>query len=142
MVIKNKKASHDYEFIEKYTAGIVLKGTEVKSIRRGKASIKDTFCYFKDGELFIKGMHIAEHDVGENHDPSRDRKLLLTKRELKKLNESIATKGLTVVPLSLFFTKTGFIKLDITLARGKKTHDKREAIKRKDIERENQIKLK
>lgn len=135
MVIKNKKASHDYELIETYVAGIVLLGTEVKSIRRGKVSIKESYCFFKDGELYIKGMYIAEHEIGEKHDPVRDKKLLLTKKELKALNKKIATKGLTIVPLSVYFNDKGYVKIKIALAKGKQAHNKKMVIKERDIDR-------
>lgn len=141
MVIKNKKASFDYEFLEEFISGIVLVGTEVKSIRRGKASIKESYCYFKENELFIKGMHIAEHEVGKPHDPIRERKLLLTKKELKSLQKKMV-EGLTIIPTMVFFNKYGFIKLNIALAKGKKQYDKRQAIKRKDVERELKTKIK
>jgi len=136
MTIKNKKASFDYEFIQKFTAGIVLKGTEVKSLRRGKASIKESFCFFNGNELFIKSMHISEHDVGELHGAERDRKLLLTKKELKSLKEKIATKGLTIVPISVYFNDKNFVKVEIALARGKREYDKKNAIRERDIDRD------
>jgi SsrA-binding protein len=136
MIIKNKKASYLYEFIDSYVAGIVLVGTEVKSIRRGKASIKEAYCYFNNGELFIKGMHIAEHEVGDNHDPIRERKLLLTKKELKGLNKKMAVKGFTIIPVSLFLNSKGYVKIKIALAKGKRNYDKKMAIKERDIDRD------
>ena len=136
--IKNKKAWHEYEILEKYVAGIQLTGTEIKSIRAGKASLVDSYCYFNQGELFVKGMHVTEYDFGNifNHFPKRDRKLLLTRRELKKLEKSIKEKGLTIVALKIFVAKSNYAKLEIALARGKKEFDKREDIKKKDTQRE------
>lgn len=136
--IRNKKASHDYEFIEKYTAGIVLTGTEIKSIRMGKASLVDAYCYFVNGELWVKNMHVAEYDWGTyyNHVPKRDRKLLLNRKELNKLDRKIKEKGFTMVATRLFINEKGFAKLEIALARGKKEYDKREDIKKRDTKRE------
>lgn len=138
---KNRKANFEYEFLDLFIAGIQLLGSEVKSIREGNVNIKNGHCFFKDGELFIKGMHIAEYEQSgkyQNHEPLRDRKLLLNKKELSKLETNIATKGITIVPVSLLVSKNGFIKLEIALARGKKLHDKREDIKKKDMERDMQ----
>lgn len=136
--IKNKKASFEYEFIERFTAGIVLSGTEIKSIRAGKASLVDSYCYFSGTELYVKNMNVAEYWWGSfnRHDPRRDRKLLLTKRELRKLARSIKEKGLTIVPVKLFISDNGYAKLDIALARGKREFDKRQSIKDKDMRRE------
>ena len=136
--IKNKKASFEYEFIEHFTAGIVLSGTEIKSIRAGKASLVDSYCYFSGTELYVKNMNVAEYWWGSynRHDPRRDRKLLLTKRELRKLARSIKEKGLTVIPVKLFISDNGYAKLDIALARGKREFDKRQSIKDKDMRRE------
>jgi len=136
--IKNKKASFEYEFIERFTAGIVLSGTEIKSIRAGKASLVDSYCYFSGTELYVKNMNVAEYWWGSynRHDPRRDRKLLLTKRELRKLARSIKEKGLTIVPVKLFIAENGYAKLDIALARGKREFDKRQSIKDKDMRRE------
>ena len=136
--IKNKKASFEYEFIERFTAGIVLSGTEIKSIRAGKASLVDSYCYFSGTELYVKNMNVAEYWWGSfnRHDPRRDRKLLLTKKELRKLARSIKEKGLTVVPVKLFIAENGYAKLDIALARGKREFDKRQSIKDKDMRRE------
>lgn len=135
--IKNKKASFDYEFIEKYTAGIVLSGTEVKSLRLGKASLSDAFCSFKDGELWVRNLHIAEYaNRGYmNHDPLQERKLLLSKKELKKLERKVKERGFTIVAYRLFFSESGYAKVNIALARGKREYDKREDIKRKDTKR-------
>lgn len=137
--IKNKKAYFDYEIIEKYEAGIVLAGTEIKSIREGKLSLKDAYCKFKKGELFVK-MRIAEYSHGGafNHDPDRIRKLLLTKRELKKLEKKVIESGYTIIPLRLYINEKGLAKLEIALAKGKKKYDKRESLKRKEIIRESQ----
>lgn len=136
--IKNKKVYHDYQIEEKYIAGIQLKGTEIKSIRKGKASLVDTYCFFKEGELYIRGMYIAEYAFASffNHEPKRERKLLLNKKELKKLERKTKEKGFTIVATQLFLTKEGWAKLEIALGRGKKEYDKREDIKRKDIKRQ------
>ncbi len=136
--IKNKKASFDYEFIERYVAGIKLTGTEIKSIRLGKASLVDAYCLFNDNELFVRGMHVSEYDWGSylNHDPRRDRKLLLTKKELTKLHRKAEDKGNTIVAYRIFINDKGLAKLDLALARGKKQYDKREDLKLKDAKRE------
>jgi SsrA-binding protein len=138
IVIKNKKASHDYEFIEKFVAGIVLSGTEIKSIRLGKATLADSYCFFNNGELFIKGMHIAEYWWGNlnNHDPLRERKLLLTARELRKIERKIKESGLTIIVIKVFISGRGLAKAEIAISRGKKEYDKRETLKRKDASRE------
>jgi len=138
IVIKNKKASHDYEFLEKFIAGIKLTGTEIKSIRLGKANLADSYCFFRDGELFIKGMHISEYYWGNlnNHNPLRERKLLLTKRELKKIERKVKETGLTIIVIKVFINDKGFAKAEIAVSRGKKEYDKRETIKRRDFERE------
>jgi SsrA-binding protein len=138
IVIKNKKASHDYEFIEKFVAGIVLSGTEIKSIRLGKATLADSYCFFNNGELFIKGMHIAEYWWGNlnNHDPLRERKLLLTSRELRKIERKIKESGLTIIVIKIFISGRGLAKAEIAISRGKKEYDKRETLKRKDASRE------
>jgi len=136
--IKNKRVSWEYHLIEKIVAGIVLTGTEIKSIREGKASLADSFCYFENGELFVRGMHIAEYTYGtyNNHLAKRDRKLLLTARELRKLHVKVKEKGLTIVPVTLFINDRGLAKLEIALARGKHFYDKRENLKEKDSKRE------
>ena len=136
--IKNKKASFEYEFIERFTAGIVLSGTEIKSIRAGKVSLVDSYCYFSGMDLYVKNMNVAEYWWGSynRHDPRRDRKLLLTKRELRKLARAIKEKGLTIVPVKLFIAENGYAKLDIALARGKREFDKRQSIRDKDMRRE------
>ena len=137
--IKNKRARFEYELIEEYTAGIVLTGTEIKSIRNSKASISESFCEFNDrGELFTVNMNIEEYAFGTrfNHKPKAQRKLLLNKKELKKLHKEVSKSGLTIVPLRLFITDNGFAKLRIALARGKKLYDKRETIKDRDNKRD------
>ena len=136
--IRNKRATFDYEIIETYTAGIVLSGTEIKSIRLGKASLTDCFCYFHNGELYVKGMNVSEYAWGtyNNHQPRRDRKLLLNKRELRKIERALQDKGLTVVGLKLFINEKGLAKLNIGIARGRKKYDKREYLKEKDTRRE------
>ena len=136
--IKNKRASFDYEFVDTYTAGIVLTGTEIKSIRMGKASLVDTFCYFIRGELWVKNMHIAEYFYGSynNHTARRDRKLLLNRKELRKLARDSQAPGFTIVPTRLFINEKGLAKLVIALAKGKKQFDKRETLKEKDARRE------
>ena len=136
--IKNKKASFEYEFLEKYIAGIQLFGTEIKSIREGKANLADAYCFFRNNELWIQGMHIAEYWWGtcNNHDPKRERKLLLSRKELNKLERKMQDKGLTVIALRMFINERSFAKLEITLARGKKRYDKREDIKQRDSKRE------
>jgi len=136
--IKNKKASFEYFLLEKYTAGIVLLGTEIKSLHESKANIADAYCLFVNGELFIRNMHISEYKFGtyNNHEPKRDRKLLLTKKELKKLNTRLKEQGVTIIPLRLFINEKGLAKLEISLAKGKKQYDKRETLKGKDMQRE------
>lgn len=137
--IKNKKARFEYELLEEYTAGIVLTGTEIKSIRNSKASIAESFCEFNErGELFTVNMHIDEYAFGTryNHRPKAQRKLLLNKKELKKLQREVQNTGLTIVPLRLFITDKGFAKLRIALAKGKKLYDKRETIKDRDNKRD------
>ena len=134
--IKNKRASFDYEFIDTYTAGIVLTGTEIKSIRQGKASLVDTFCFFSKGELWVKNMHVAEYYGSyNNHAARRDRKLLLTKKELRKLERGTRETGFTIVPTRLYINEKGLAKLVIALAKGKKQYDKRESLKEKDDKR-------
>ena len=136
--IRNKRATFDYEILEEYLAGVVLYGTEIKSIRMGKASMVDSYCYFADGELWIRGVNISEYSWGtcNNHVPKRDRKLLLTKKELAKLSRSLQDKGLTVVGLRLFINERGLAKIAIGLARGRKSYDKREYLKANDAKRE------
>ncbi len=139
MNIRNKKAYFEYHILDKYTAGLQLLGTEIKSIRQGKANINDAFCSFLGNQLFVRNMHIAEYSHGSfyNHEQKRDRALLLNKKELKKLREKGEEKGFTIVPLALFINERGFAKLEIGLAQGKKAFDKRDTIK----ERESKIEL-
>lgn len=136
--IKNKKAGFEYFLIERLIAGMVLTGTEIKSLRAGKASISEAYCSFTGNELYVRNMHIAEYEYGtyNNHDPRRDRKLLLTARELRKLRTRLEEKGFTLVPVLLFINEKGFAKLEIALAKGKKLYDKRETTKKRDVERE------
>jgi SsrA-binding protein len=136
--IRNKRASHEYFLIQEFTAGIVLGGTEIKSIRDGTASLADAYCTFTGTELFVRNMHIAEYAFGThyNHEPKRDRKLLLTKRELKKLAVKVKERGFTIIPVLLFINDNGLAKLTIALARGKHAYDKRETLKQKDHMRE------
>lgn len=137
--IRNKRASFDYEFLETYTAGIVLVGTEIKSIRAGKVSLQDSFCYFTGGEMYVKGMNIATYFWASkwgSHEPGRDRKLLLNKRELRHLFQQNKQKGLTIIPVKLFISDEGYAKLVIALAKGKHEFDKRDSIREKDLRRE------
>lgn len=135
--VKNKKAFYNYEIVDKYTAGMMLMGTEIKSIRLGKVSLGEAHCYFKEQELFVKNMNISQYELGThyNHAPSRDRKLLLNKRELTRIKKRLEEKGLTVVPLRLYISDRGFAKLEIGVAKGKNVHDKRESMKEKDTKR-------
>ncbi len=136
--IRNKKASFEYFFVETYTAGIVLTGTEIKSIRMGKASLVDSYCYIHNGEIWVKGMNISPYFFGSynNHEAKRDRKLLLTKREIHKLQEATKQVGFTIVPTLVFIDAKGRAKMDIALARGKKEYDKRQTLKEKEDRRE------
>ena len=136
--IKNKKASYQYHLIEKMIAGIQLTGTEIKSIREGKVSLSESFCIFKNDELYVRDMHIAEYSMGtyNNHEPKRDRKLLLTRRELKKLQVKVQEKGLTIIPTFMFINDRGLAKLEVALAKGKHLYDKRDSIKQKDVKRD------
>lgn len=136
--IRNKRATFDYEILDRYTAGLQLFGTEIKSIRDSKASLADTYCIFQRGELWVKGMHIATYQFGSyaNHEAKRDRKLLLTKKELKKLQNAVKDTGKTIVPLSLFVNEKGLAKLEIALCQGKHDYDKRQSLREKDDKRE------
>ena len=138
MEIKNRSAFHEYFFDNKYVAGIILTGTEVKSLRQGKASFNDSYCIIHKGELWLKSLHIAEYSHGtvNNHDPIRDRKLLLQKREINKIEAKLKEKGYTLIPLLIFFNEKSLVKVEIGLGKGKKLHDKRETIKKRDVERE------
>jgi SsrA-binding protein len=136
--IRNRQATFDYFIDDKYEAGMVLSGTEVKSLREGRASFNDAYCYFHRGELWVKSLHIAEysHGTASNHFPTRERKLLLNKKELRKIEARIKEKGITVVPLKIFFSEKGYAKMQIGLGKGKKQYDKRETIKQRDTQRE------
>ena len=142
--IRNKKAYRDFAFEEKLIAGISLVGTEIKSIRKGKVSLAESYCYFERGELYIKGLHIAEYELGthKNHLPLRIRKLLLNKKELVKWEKKVKEKGLTIIALRMFISNAGYAKLEIALARGKREFDKRQDIKKKDLDRESDRKIK
>lgn len=136
--IKNRRASFDYSLIETFTAGIVLLGTEIKAIREGKASLVDSFCYFRNGEVFVRNLNISIYTEGNlyNHEPTRERKLLLNKQELTKLQKKLVDKGLTLIPTLLFTSDSGYAKLEIAVAKGKKMFDKRDDMKAKDIDRD------
>lgn len=136
--IKNRKARFEYHFLDTYLAGLKLMGTEIKSIREGKVNLQEAYCYFNNNELFIKQMHISPYSQGThyNHEPTRERKLLLKKKELAKLESKMSEKGLTIVPTRLFINDRGLAKLEIALAQGKKLFDKRDDIKQRDANRE------
>ncbi len=136
--IKNRRASFDYSLIETFTAGIVLFGTEIKAIREGKVSLVDSFCYFRNGEVFVRNLNISIYTEGNlyNHEPTRERKLLLNKQELTKLQKKLVDKGLTLIPTLLFTSDSGYAKLEIAVAKGKKMFDKRDDMKAKDIDRD------
>jgi SsrA-binding protein len=142
--IENRRAKFDYLFLEKFIAGMILTGTEIKSIREGKAGLSDSYCFFKNNGLYIKNMHISEYSEGThyNHEPLRERKLLLNKVEINKLRKKLKDQGLTIVPVKLFISESGYAKLEIALAKGKKEFDKRESIKKRDVEREIHRKIK
>ncbi|MGZ3900869.1 MAG: SsrA-binding protein SmpB, partial [Bacteroidia bacterium] len=131
-------AKFDYQFLDKLIAGLVLKGTEIKSIREGKAGLSDSYCYFQNDELYVKNLHITEYSEAsfKQHEPLRERKLLLSRQELNKLIKKVKDAGLTIIPVRLFINDKGYAKLEIALAKGKKLYDKRDDIKKKDIERE------
>jgi SsrA-binding protein len=136
--IKNRSIYHEYFIDAKYEAGMVLQGTEVKSIRGGKVSFNDSYCLLNKGEIWVKSLHIAEYSHGNlnNHDPVRERKLLLQKKEIKKIEAKLKEKGYTLVPLRIYFNDKNLVKMEIGLAKGKKLHDKRETLRQKDVERE------
>lgn len=136
--IINRKAKFEYSFLQEYIAGIMLSGTEVKSLRDGNANLKDAYCLFKDNELFIRNLFIAEYDHGNihNHETRRERKLLLRRTELKKLERRVTEKGLTIVPYKIFFSDRGIAKIQVALAQGKQTYNKKETIKERDMKRE------
>ena len=136
--IVNRRAKFEYHFLQSYEAGILLTGTEVKSIKSGNANLSDAYCLFMNGELYIKSLYIAEYSHGNvhNHETRRDRKLLLRRPELKKLDRRVREKGLTIVPHRIYISERGFIKIEIALAQGKRAYDKRESIKEKDVRRD------
>lgn len=136
--IVNRKAKFEYHFVQSYEAGIMLQGTEVKSLRMGDANLNDAYCLFRDGELYIRSLFIGEYSHGNqnNHDTRRERKLLLRKSELKKLEKRVTEKGLTIIPYRIFFSDRGLAKIEIFLAQGKKAYDKRDSIKQRDIQRD------
>lgn len=138
MEIKNRSAYFEYFIDDKFAAGIVLNGTEVKSLRAAKASFSDSYCIVHKGEVWLKGFHIAEysHGTANNHDPLRERKLLLNKKEIKKIEGKLKEKGYTLIPLRLFFSENNYAKIEIGLGKGKKLHDKRESIKKREVDRE------
>ncbi|MDQ2751598.1 MAG: SsrA-binding protein SmpB [Bacteroidota bacterium] len=138
MDISNRKAYYDYYFEAKYIAGLVLTGTEIKSLRTGKASFNDSYCIFFKGELFVRSLHISEYAFGNihNHEPMQERKLLLQKKELRKLENKIKEKGYSIIPLKIFIAASGFAKMEIGLGKGKKIYDKRESIKTREADRD------
>ncbi len=138
MELSNRKAYYEYNFETKYIAGIVLTGTEIKSLRLGKASFNDSYCFFHRGELFVKNLHISEYSFGtiHNHEPMQERKLLLTKKELTKLENKTKEKGYSIIPLKIFISQNGYAKMQIGLGRGKKIYDKRETIKERETQRD------
>jgi SsrA-binding protein len=142
--ISNRSAAFHFALEQTFTAGMVLLGTEIKSLRVGKANFNDSYCMIHDGELFIKSLHIAEYSHGttHNHDPVRERKLLLSRKELRKIENKTKEKGYTIVPLRIFLSESGYAKIDIALAKGKNTFDKRHSIKAKDAEREMKREMK
>ena len=142
--IRNRKAGFEYAFLDKFIAGIKLSGTEIKSIRQGKANITDAFCVVEKGEVWVRNMQVEEYEKAThfNHVPKQDRKLLLNKTEIRKLENNLKDKGLSIIPLRLFLSDKGFAKLEIALAKGKKIYDKREDIKKRDVQRETQRHLK
>lgn len=142
--VRNKQATFNYELLDKFIAGIVLRGTEIKSIREGKVNLQDGYCYFSKGEMFAKGISITPYAQGThyNHEAGRERKLLMKRAELKKLEAKVEEKGLALIPVRLFINERGLAKIEIGLGKGKKTHDKRESIKERDVKRElNRIKI-
>lgn len=145
IVSKNRKASFEYTFIDVYEAGIKLLGSEVKPVKQNKCSINEAFCFFKDGELYIKNMHIAQYEQSGkslNHDVLRDKKLLLNKKQLLKLEKGMQVKGNTIIPIKVYITFKGLIKIEIALSKGKKTYDKSKAIKEKDIKVDSEREIK
>lgn len=143
IIITNRKARFEYEILQTYEAGMVLQGTEVKSLRAGKANMVDSYAVVKNGEVFLLSLHINEYEQGNinNHEPTRDRKLLLNKNEIRKINSKLNEKGLTLIPLSLYF-KAGKVKVELGLCKGKKVYDKRETIAKRDFQRDQERKIK
>ena len=137
-LINNKKARFEYEILETYTAGMVLQGSEIKSIRNGKASIKEAYCFILKGEIWVRNMHISIYEEAShtNHEPLRERKLLLNAQEIKKIVKKLKDTGITIIPLKVYISGKGWAKIEIALARGKKLYDKRESLKKKDVERQ------
>jgi SsrA-binding protein len=137
-IIQNKKARFEYEILESFTAGMVLQGSEIKSIRKGKASINEAYCFIANSEMFVKNMHISPYEEASftNHEPLRDRKLLLNIQEIRKIEKKLKDVGITIIPLKVFVNQKGWAKIEIALAKGKKLYDKREDIKKKDVERQ------
>lgn len=145
VIAKNKKSTYEYHIIDEFIAGVVLVGSEMKPIRNSEVSISEAYCFIQDNEVFIKGMHVAEYQlVGkyDTHEPNRTRKLLLNKKEINQIEKKIAQKGMTLIPLNIHTTSTGLIKIKIALGRGKKTHDKKNTIKDRDIKRDTDRELK
>lgn len=142
--IQNRKAGYEFRLDDRFTAGMVLKGTEVKSLRLGKANLNDAFCYLRNNEVFIKNLHISIYENGSylNHTENRDRKLLLNQLEIRKIVKGLQEQGSALIPLKIFFSEKGYAKIEIAIAKGKKLHDKREDIKKKDLQRENQRRFK
>jgi len=138
ILVKNKKARYEYEWLETYQAGIVLQGTEIKAIRLNKVNLQEAYCYVSRGEMFVKGLHIGQYELGThyNHEEKRERKLLLKKQEIAKVQKKMEEKGLTIITTKLYINDRGLAKLQIALAKGKKIHDKRDSIKEKDMKRE------
>lgn len=136
--IRNKRASFEYELLDNYVAGMVLRGSEIKSIKEGKVNLQDAFCIFHNGEMYVRGLKISAYEMAThfNHEIERERKLLLSKQELNKLERKMEEKGLTIIPVRLFLNDRGFAKLEIALGKGKKLHDKRDSIKDRDVKRE------
>ncbi len=136
--IRNRRASFEYSFLDKFTAGMRLTGTEIKSIRLGKVNLDDAYCLLLNGEMFVRNLHVNEYAQGTrfNHDPKADRKLLLNKRELRKVENELKNQGLTIIPIHIFINDRGYAKMEVAIAKGKKLHDKRESIKERDVQRE------
>ena len=138
ILVKNKKARFEYEWLDTYQTGIVLQGTEIKAIRLNKVNLQESYCYISRGEVFVRGLHIGQYELGThyNHEEKRERKLLLKRQEIEKIKKRMEEKGLTLVPTKLYINSRGLAKLEVALAKGKKIHDKRDSIKEKDMKRE------